>query len=103
MHNLTKNYSPTNTKFIRHGLVNNMENLLIPKYLPENKKILKTKFDILIKESKQLPQNKDSYGLIHADFGDGNFAIDYDNGNEAAEKVKLRLTLLRNNIKMTHY
>jgi len=28
-----------------------------------------------------LPKDRDSYGLIHADFNDGNFTVDYSNGN----------------------
>jgi Ser/Thr protein kinase RdoA (MazF antagonist) len=81
MHKLSKNYSPINNKIIRHDFVNNMGNLLIPKYLPKNKEIIKKKFNILINESNPLSKDKDSYGLIHADFGDGNFVINYDNGN----------------------
>jgi Ser/Thr protein kinase RdoA (MazF antagonist) len=81
MHKLTKTYSPINDTVIRHDLVNNMDNYLIPKYLPKDKNIIKSKFDIIIKESRQLPKNNDAFGLIHADFGDGNFVINYDNGN----------------------
>ena len=81
MHKLTKSYVPVNDRIIRHGLIENMENILIPKYLPGNLNIIKNKFDILISETKQFQKDKDSYGLIHADFGDGNFTIDYTNGN----------------------
>lgn len=81
MHRLAKDYSPINDKITRHDLIKNMDNLIIPKYLPKNSNIMKSKFNLLIKEAKELPQNKDSYGLIHGDFGDGNFVIDYDNGN----------------------
>lgn len=31
-----------------------------------------------------LPKDADSYGLIHNDFNDGNFTVDYDNDNITA-------------------
>jgi len=81
MHRLAKDYLPVNEKIKRPDWINNMENIFIPKYLPNNKNIIKSNFDRLIKEAKQLLKDKDSFGLIHADFGDGNFTIDYENGN----------------------
>ena len=35
----------------------------------------------LLGELKSLPRDKDSFGLIHGDFNDGNFTVDYANGN----------------------
>ena len=34
-----------------------------------------------IAELHALPQGTDAYGLIHNDFNDGNFTVDYDNGD----------------------
>ena len=39
------------------------------------------KYDQLLAELHTLPQDADSYGLIHFDFNDGNFTVDYDNGD----------------------
>ena len=39
------------------------------------------KYDRLIAELHALPKDVDSYGLIHFDFNDGNFTVDYDNGD----------------------
>lgn len=39
------------------------------------------KYDQLIAELHALPRDADSFGLIHNDFNDGNFTVDYDNGN----------------------
>jgi Ser/Thr protein kinase RdoA (MazF antagonist) len=39
------------------------------------------KYERLIAELHALPKDVDSYGLIHFDFNDGNFTVDYDNGN----------------------
>jgi Ser/Thr protein kinase RdoA (MazF antagonist) len=39
------------------------------------------KHDELLAELQALPRDVESYGLIHNDFNDGNFTVDYDNGN----------------------
>jgi len=39
------------------------------------------KYDQLIAELNALPKDVDSYGLIHNDFNDGNFTVDYSNGD----------------------
>lgn len=43
--------------------------------------VIQRKFDALIAELHALPKNMDSYGLIHNDFNDGNFTVDYDKGD----------------------
>ena len=43
--------------------------------------IIQKKYEQLISELHALPQDVDSHGLIHFDFNDGNFTVDYDNGN----------------------
>jgi len=43
--------------------------------------VIHKKYDQLIAELHALPKGLDSYGLIHNDFNDGNFTVDYDNGD----------------------
>jgi Ser/Thr protein kinase RdoA (MazF antagonist) len=43
--------------------------------------IIQQKYDQLMAELHALPKDNDSYGLIHNDFNDGNFTVDYDNGD----------------------
>ena len=43
--------------------------------------IIQEKYGQLIAELRALPRDVDSYGLIHFDFNDGNFTVDYDNGD----------------------
>lgn len=43
--------------------------------------IIQQKYDQLIAELHALPKDADCYGLIHNDFNDGNFTVDYDNGD----------------------
>lgn len=42
---------------------------------------IQKKYERLIAELHALPRDVDSYGLIHNDFNDGNFTVDYDNGD----------------------
>ncbi len=43
--------------------------------------IIREKYDQLVAELHALPGDVDCYGLIHFDFNDGNFTVDYDNGD----------------------
>jgi Ser/Thr protein kinase RdoA (MazF antagonist) len=43
--------------------------------------VIQTKYDRLVADLHALPKGVDSYGLVHFDFNDGNFTIDYDNGD----------------------
>ena len=42
---------------------------------------IQAKYTQLMAELHALPRDVDSYGLIHFDFNDGNFTVDYDNGD----------------------
>jgi Ser/Thr protein kinase RdoA (MazF antagonist) len=43
--------------------------------------VIQKKYDRLIADLHTLPSDLDSYGLIHFDFNDGNFTVDYDSGD----------------------
>ena len=43
--------------------------------------VIQEKYDQLMAELRSLPKGVDCYGLIHNDFNDGNFTVDYDNGD----------------------
>jgi len=43
--------------------------------------LIQKKYVQLITELHALPKDVDSYGLIHNDFNDGNFTVDYGNGD----------------------
>ncbi len=81
MHRLTKSYLPPDQKIVRPEWLTNMKEKTIPRFLPKDRINLISKIRVLCDEAEFLPKDRDSYGLIHADFGDGNFVIDYDTGN----------------------
>jgi len=79
MHRLAKTYQPLSESIRRpdwHAW---------PEYqgFPYGERLpnLQQKYDQLIAELHALPKDRDSYGLIHNDFNDGNFTVDYDNGD----------------------
>lgn len=43
--------------------------------------LIAEKYDALLAALRALPRDAHSYGLIHNDFNDGNFSLDYDNGD----------------------
>lgn len=54
---------------------------LIKKYLPKELLLVKEKFKGLISQLEKLEKSPDKYGMVHGDFGDGNYNIDYTNGD----------------------
>jgi Ser/Thr protein kinase RdoA (MazF antagonist) len=76
LHRLTKNYSPENATYKRREWYNEncfkFNNEMMKKIDP---RVVK-KSEKIIKIVKELPTDKDSYGLIHTDAHMGNFFID---------------------------
>jgi Ser/Thr protein kinase RdoA (MazF antagonist) len=81
MHALAKDYQPL-PGHERRPLWHEEERLkkvdqLVPEWLP----VVRARFQSLLAQIRSLPQDRDSFGLIHGDFNDGNFTVDYDNGD----------------------
>ena len=53
---------------------------LITTRVPERLPLLRERLLSLFKELRSLERDQDSFGLIHGDFNDGNFTVDYANG-----------------------
>ena len=79
MHALTKDYTPKKSP-LRPTWYEDKLLLNCEEYLPEGNEIIIDKLNSLINKIKQLPQDKEGYGLIHTDVHSGNFFVD-DNGN----------------------
>jgi Ser/Thr protein kinase RdoA (MazF antagonist) len=79
MHRLTKTYKPPSDS-IRRPEWHTWEYYSGFPYA-DRLPVIKKKYDQLIAELYALPKDVDSYGLIHNDFNDGNFTVDYDNGD----------------------
>jgi len=81
MHRLARNYSPKSPARRRPRLADILANDYIPSYLPPSQEKLKERFQHFLAEVAELPEDNDAYGLIHADFNDGNLCVDYASGN----------------------
>jgi Ser/Thr protein kinase RdoA (MazF antagonist) len=79
LHRLTKMYQPPSKSVRRPDWFTRGYYSSFP--YGERLPVIQKKFDALIAELHALPKNMDSYGLIHNDFNDGNFTVDYDNGD----------------------
>ncbi|MDA0243692.1 MAG: phosphotransferase [Chloroflexi bacterium] len=81
MHALTKKYQPESDVIKRPEWSDlHKGRLALATQLPERLHRVQTQIQFLLDELKSLPRDKDSFGLIHGDFNDGNFTVDYENG-----------------------
>lgn len=79
MHALAKRYQPQNG-YERPEWFNLHKNRLNT-HIPDRFHIVRDRIQSIFDELKSLPRDRDSYGLIHGDFNDGNFTVDYSNGD----------------------
>jgi Ser/Thr protein kinase RdoA (MazF antagonist) len=79
MHRLAKTYQPLSAAIKRPEWFDWEYTRGFP--YGEQLPAIKQKYAQLIAELQALPKDVDSYGLIHNDFNDGNFTVDYDNGD----------------------
>jgi Ser/Thr protein kinase RdoA (MazF antagonist) len=79
MHRLTKTYQPLSEAVKRPGWFTWEADSGFP--YGDRLQVIQQKYDQLMAELHVLPKDVDSYGLIHNDFNDGNFTVDYDNGD----------------------
>jgi Ser/Thr protein kinase RdoA (MazF antagonist) len=79
MHHLTKTYQPSGD-IIRRPEWHTWEYYNGFPY-HDRLPVIGQKYNQLIAELHALSRDVDSYGLIHNDFNDGNFTVDYDNGD----------------------
>jgi len=75
MHRATKDYTPANGTERYYNIRNNINDNV--KLFPSVEKIAEE----LISEIMALPKDRDSYGMVHADLGPGNFLIDEERIN----------------------
>jgi len=78
LHQLSKQYSPTNR---RHNFLDKYTAEYIEKLIPNSLSLAKEKLLTLVNIANEIPKNKPTYGMIHADYNDGNYCIDYATGN----------------------
>ncbi|KAB8141191.1 phosphotransferase [Chloroflexia bacterium SDU3-3] len=84
MHRLARRYAPDPSSARRALLVDTLADQTIPRYVPASQRRVRERCAQLIERLRQLPRDEGAFGLIHGDFSDGNFCIDYADGTITA-------------------
>ena len=77
LHQLAKEYSPVHR---RYAFLDKYTVDYIEKLIPESLSLVKKKIYEIFKIVNELEKNNESYGMIHSDYNDGNYCIDYETG-----------------------
>jgi Ser/Thr protein kinase RdoA (MazF antagonist) len=77
IHQLSKEYTP---KHKRYDFFDKFNADYIDKLIPDSYSLLKMKMTSLLKTLEGLEKNRETFGMIHFDFNDGNYFIDFDTG-----------------------
>lgn len=81
MHALAQHYVPLDPPKRRPEWLTQRTPQSILEIVPECLPLVRTRLLALLEELAALPRTHDAYGLIHNDFNDGNFTVDYENGD----------------------
>lgn len=77
MHQLSKEYTPVHN---RYHFFDKYNAEYINKLIPDSLSLLKEKLLALLKNLEGLDRNHESFGMVHFDYSDGNYMIDFDTG-----------------------
>lgn len=77
IHQLSKGYTPVHS---RHSFFDKYNVDYIDKLIPDSLSLLKKKLVELLKTLEGLDKSHESFGMIHFDYNDGNYSIDFDTG-----------------------
>jgi Ser/Thr protein kinase RdoA (MazF antagonist) len=78
LHQLSKGYNPVHRRYSFFDKKYNAE--YIDKLIPDSLSLLKEKLVELLKTLEGLERGRESFGMIHFDYNDGNYTIDFDTG-----------------------
>jgi Ser/Thr protein kinase RdoA (MazF antagonist) len=77
LHQISKGYTPVHC---RYSFFDKYNAEYIDKLIPDSLSLLKEKLVELLKTLEGLDRDRESFGMIHFDLNDGNYSIDFDNG-----------------------
>ncbi|UQZ36906.1 aminoglycoside phosphotransferase [Paenibacillus sp. PK3_47] len=77
LHQLSKEYTPAHRRYDFFDIYNTRT---LETLLPGSFPLLKEKLQALIKSLEGLERSRETYGMIHLDYNDGNYMIDFDTG-----------------------
>ncbi|MED0981457.1 phosphotransferase [Bacillus paramycoides] len=77
LHQISKGYTPVHR---RYNFFEKYTVEYIDKLIPDSLSLLKEKLIQLLKTLEGLDRNRESFGMVHFDYNDGNYSIDFDTG-----------------------
>ncbi|TCZ76541.1 aminoglycoside phosphotransferase [Paenibacillus albiflavus] len=77
LHQISKGYTPVHR---RHSFFDKFNAEYIDNMIPDTLSLLKEKLVELLKTLEGLDKNCESFGMIHFDYNDGNYSIDFETG-----------------------
>ncbi|GAB2565168.1 Ser/Thr protein kinase RdoA (MazF antagonist) [Gracilibacillus alcaliphilus] len=77
LHQLSKDYQPVHR---RYDFFDKFNVEYIDQLIPDALSLLKEKLAELLKTLEELDRSSESFGMIHFDYNDGNYMIDFDTG-----------------------
>ncbi|MFF2888514.1 phosphotransferase enzyme family protein [Paenibacillus sp. NPDC057967] len=77
LHHISKGYTPVHR---RYRFFDKYNTQYIDKLIPDSLYLLKEKMLELLKSLEELDMDRESYGMLHFDLNDGNYSIDFSNG-----------------------
>ncbi len=78
LHALSKGYKPLHH---RYSFFDKYNDGFIDQTIPDAFPLLKEKLKELIQRLERLDRNSETFGMVHFDYSDGNYMIDYETGN----------------------
>jgi Ser/Thr protein kinase RdoA (MazF antagonist) len=77
LHQLSKGFTPVHQ---RYSFFDKYNAQYIDRLIPNSLSLLKEKMIEFLKTLEGLDRNRESFGMIHFDYNDGNYSIDFDTG-----------------------
>lgn len=77
LHQISKGYTPVHR---RYSFFDKYNAEYIDKLIPDSLSLLKKRLVELLKSLEGLERNRETFGMVHFDFNDGNYLIDFDTG-----------------------
>lgn len=77
LHQLSKGYTPVHR---RYSFFDKYNAEYIHQLIPDSLSLLKEKLVELLNTLEDLDRNRESFGMVHFDYSDGNYMIDFDTG-----------------------
>lgn len=77
LHRISKEYRPVHP---RHQFFDKYNAAYLDQVIPASLSALRQKLAGLLATLEELRKDRASYGMVHFDYGDGNYAIDFDTG-----------------------